>query len=188
MAAFMAAPVFGFNGTLAGVIAIRITPDVVASVAGDPVGLGDTGDILLIGDDGSLRIDTKPRQDGESLVQNLNADVVGKALKGQESAGAYTTTGGTRALIAAAPLASLGTDWAVAAVVWACSAAFRAAPMKPSSASLACSTLFSAKARISGGTSKFGLLVLTSSSIAPCPLLVNVHDSGWLPRNNLNPN
>ncbi|MDR3473522.1 MAG: methyl-accepting chemotaxis protein [Devosia sp.] len=116
VAAFMAAPVFGFNGTLVGVIAIRIAPDVIASVAGDPIGLGDTGDILLIGDDGNLRIDAKPRKDAESLAGNINADVVVQALKGREAFGSYTTDGGSHALIAAGPLAVLGTNWAVAAV------------------------------------------------------------------------
>jgi len=61
-AAFMATPIVGSNGTPIGVFAIQLPVDQINEAVNSPVGLGATGEILLIADDKKAR--TTSRFDG----------------------------------------------------------------------------------------------------------------------------
>jgi len=54
-AAFMATPIVGSNGTPIGVFAIQLPVDQINEAVNSPVGLGATGEILLIADDKKAR-------------------------------------------------------------------------------------------------------------------------------------
>lgn len=54
-AAFAAAPIGEVGGEVLGVVAIRIPASDLAAITGNPRGLGATGEVFLVGDDGAAR-------------------------------------------------------------------------------------------------------------------------------------
>jgi len=118
-AAFFAKPVFNATGRKIGVLAVQISPLLLDKVIGSRMGLGDTGEALIVGKDGLLRSDSSFTTTGDALQVKLASPVVEAAIAGTPSAGVSSAYRGMDMLIAASPMEIAGLDWAMVAVMGA---------------------------------------------------------------------
>jgi methyl-accepting chemotaxis protein len=118
ISAFVALPMFNTaSGRMVGIIAFRIQPPLLSAVVSDRTGLGETGEVLVVGSDHLLRVDSSFDKQDNVLVTKLENGAVDSALKGNPASG---TSSGYRNLsmqIATAPVAGIAAKWVVAAVM-----------------------------------------------------------------------
>src|SRR5690606_8020141 len=59
ISAFVGQPIFNAaNGRMMGILAFRIEPDLLGAVVGDRTGLGETGEVIVVGADRTLRVES----------------------------------------------------------------------------------------------------------------------------------
>ena len=92
-AAFMAEPVYDAVGTVEGVVAFRYPPKMLEAVVGDRAGLGVTGEVLIVGSDRLLRVDSSLNEGDDVLSTKLDNEVVDSALAGAQLASAPPANG-----------------------------------------------------------------------------------------------
>ena len=81
-ASFIAHPVHDGSGNTVGVLAYQVPADVIDGVFADVAGLGETGEIALIGEDGYLRNDsTKTPNVSDPLNTQFDATLMAEALQ-----------------------------------------------------------------------------------------------------------
>jgi len=85
-AAFVAAPVKGGEGQLLGVIAFHLNGDGIDALLNQSRGLGETGQVYLVGFDGLLRSNLRLSQEQTLLMRATQNDAVARALKGEAGA------------------------------------------------------------------------------------------------------
>lgn len=116
--AFMAAPVYDDIGAnLMGVMVVRIPVDRINTILQGSQGLGDTGDTFLVGADGLMRNDTRLMDDATSLVREIRAAPVDRALAGETGTMTVDDFDDKMVVSAFAPLDILGTRLALLATV-----------------------------------------------------------------------
>src|SRR5690606_25900579 len=112
-ASFLAAPVHD-HGFLVGAIVYQMSTARIGAVLQRTSGLGASGEIYLVGQDGLARNDAAQAGDGEALT--LRGDAVATALAGEAASGAIAHHQGESYGAAAEPLSFAGVDWAVVAL------------------------------------------------------------------------
>jgi methyl-accepting chemotaxis protein len=115
-ASFFAKPVFNAQGRKIGVLALQLPSERVDAVVGDRTGLGETGEVIIVGSDGLLRSDSTFTADSDAMLTPFAAPVLDMALAGTPSTGESSTYRATDMLIAAAPVSTQGAPWAAIAV------------------------------------------------------------------------
>jgi len=115
-AAFMAAPII-MNKRTVGVLAIQMPTDKFNDMFANKVGLGKTGQTLLVNQAGIVANNAVQTADDDSLKMKLDMPDLTKILAGEASVGELTHTGSENTYFAAAPLTFAGTTWAVVAEV-----------------------------------------------------------------------
>ncbi len=112
-ASFMAKPITD-NGQTIGVLAYQMPLDRIYGMMANYDGLGDTGEIFLVGQNNrvqtGLRFMTDP-----NVNQTINNELVEAALNGNSSNGEITTYRGQRALATTMPFSFAGQNWAMMA-------------------------------------------------------------------------
>jgi methyl-accepting chemotaxis protein len=116
-ASFFAKPVFNAQGRKIGVLAIQLPSGRLDAVIGDRTGLGETGEVVVVGSDGLLRSDSSFTPDSDVLVTPLGGPTVEAALAGTSAEGTSSDYRATPMLVAAAPIATRGEPWAAIAVM-----------------------------------------------------------------------
>jgi len=117
ISAFVGLPIFNTaSARMMGIVAFRFRPDLVSAVVGDRTGLGDTEEVLVVGNDHLLRVDSTFDQDNNVLQTRLDSDAVDAALGGTAATGTSSSYRGGDMIVAATPVPSKGVTWAVAAV------------------------------------------------------------------------
>ena len=114
--AFMAAPII-MNKRTVGVLAIQMPTDKFNDMFANKVGLGETGQTLLINQNGFIANNAVQTADDDSLKVKLDVPELDTILGGQAKIGELTDTDKEKIFFAAAPLAFAGTTWAVVAEV-----------------------------------------------------------------------
>jgi PAS domain S-box-containing protein len=117
-AAFLAAPVLDRNGIAVGVLALRVGVDPINEVMTDGIGLGPTGETVLIGSDGVARSDSRLLAKPIALRHRVSRTLL-ERLRGAEG-GAWSGIDPLHdqpALMAHVPFEFLGTRWSVYAEV-----------------------------------------------------------------------
>jgi methyl-accepting chemotaxis protein len=71
-AGFMSAPIVGDNGQNLGVLVVQFPIDKLNAIVADRTGLGETGDVILLGADGRLRTDTRRVENANHLKRQFN--------------------------------------------------------------------------------------------------------------------
>jgi methyl-accepting chemotaxis protein len=112
--AFVATPIFK-NDALVGVLAMEISANGLTGKVNAAKGLGETGEVLIVGADGLLRTNSKFKGQGTVLATTFEAAPVDMALKGETAVGAGTF-GGRDVVIEARPFSYHGSKWAIVAV------------------------------------------------------------------------
>lgn len=116
-AAFIATPIADANGVTIGVLIFQLPTDVILNVVNNAQGLGETGEITLIGDDGRARSDS--RFDGrhstlsdlaltETTLETLSTGVKGVDLSA-------TALSGHLAMSITYPVSVFGKPWVLLA-------------------------------------------------------------------------
>ncbi|WP_122073010.1 methyl-accepting chemotaxis protein [Pseudophaeobacter sp. EL27] len=115
-AAFVATPVFDTSGALLGVVALQIPVAMLGEIVNNSDGLGETTEILLVGQDGLART-TSRFEEGYQVLQSLpQSDHIGTAQAGENTYGADNTgIRGQQVAAYAAPLGLSYADWVIVA-------------------------------------------------------------------------
>lgn len=116
-ASFFAKPVFNAQGRKVGVLAIQLPPERLDDVIGSRTGLGESGEVVVVGPDGLLRSNSIFTEGNDALATSFSAPVVEEALSGTASNGESTNYRATDMLLAAAPITTPGKPWAGVAVM-----------------------------------------------------------------------
>ncbi|HTO27320.1 MAG TPA: methyl-accepting chemotaxis protein, partial [Devosia sp.] len=116
-ASFFAKPVFNAQGRKVGVLAIQLPSERLDAVIGDRTGLGETGEVLVVGPDGLLRSDSTFTEANDAMLTPFAGPVLDTALSGTASHGESGAYRATDMLVAAAPIATRGQPWAAVAVM-----------------------------------------------------------------------
>ena len=113
-ASFIAAPVIN-QGMLSGVLAYQMPIGRISELLARTKGLGDSGEVYLVGQDELVRNDSPKTEADDALHVALNGDVVSAALAGGTALGPISFNG-QRYIAAATPISFGGSDWAVVAL------------------------------------------------------------------------
>ena len=116
-ASFFAKPVFNAQGRMVGVIALQLPSERLDAVIGSRTGLGETGEVLVVGPDGLMRSDSIFTEGNDALATQFAGPVLDAALAGTTSNGETTDYRATPMLAAAAPIETNGQPWAAVAVM-----------------------------------------------------------------------
>ncbi|MGV8834308.1 MAG: methyl-accepting chemotaxis protein [Devosia sp.] len=114
-ASFMATPVY-FDGVVDGVIAIQLPTGRIDDVLGRVKGLGDSGEVFLLGAGGVVHNDSPLTGENDAGNLVLQGDVITSALGGTTALGGVEYHQGAIYVAAAAPMQFAGVDWALVAL------------------------------------------------------------------------
>ena len=118
ISAFAGLPMFNnASGRMMGIVAFRFDPALLEAVVDDRTGLGETGEVLVVGSDHLLRVDSTFDEADNVLATTLDGATVDAALGGTLANGTITDYRNAQMLIAAAPVQNPAVNWAVAAVM-----------------------------------------------------------------------
>jgi methyl-accepting chemotaxis protein len=117
IASFLATPVFS-GKTMLGVAAVMMPVAPVNAILSSRLGLGRTGETLLVGDDGLMRNDTPSTEGDDVLATAYTAPAVAAALASNSVAsGTWDGYRGMRMLATATPVAFEDARWALVATI-----------------------------------------------------------------------
>ena len=116
-ASFFAKPVFNAQGRKVGVLAIQLPSERLDAVIGDRTGLGETGEVIVVGPDGLLRSDSTFTEAGDTLVTAFETPILAAAIAGDHAEGETAAYRATNMLVAAAPVSTRAGNWAAVAVM-----------------------------------------------------------------------
>ncbi len=125
-ASFIGYPVFDKDGTLVSVVALQLSLDAINRIMQQRDGMGETGEIYLVGPDKLMRSDSFLDPQGHSAKASFAGSVADngvdtaasrKALQGKTGAEIVIDYNGTPVLSAYAPLQIGNTTWAILAEI-----------------------------------------------------------------------
>jgi methyl-accepting chemotaxis protein len=115
-AGFVATPVTAADGTMLGTLVLQLPIDRIGQAASAREGLGETGEIVLVGADKLMRSDSRFSTSNDILTTKIDTKAVAEALAGRSYSGTATSTDRDMALrVVALPFAEKGLNWAVIA-------------------------------------------------------------------------
>ena len=113
-ASFIAAPVYD-QGLQAGVLAYQMPLGRISEVLARTKGLGESGDVYLVGQDGLARNDSPKSESDDAVATGFAGEAITAALAGTAGMGPVELDG--RPVVAATlPISFGGSDWAVVAL------------------------------------------------------------------------
>ncbi|HWV20931.1 MAG TPA: HAMP domain-containing protein, partial [Devosia sp.] len=112
---FMAMPVFD-KDEKTGVMVLAISPATMSARVSELSGMGQSGEVVVVGQDGLLRSQSPKTEGDDVLVTALTSDVVSAAFAGQTGEGMSTDYRGAPMVVRAEPVSVGNVTWAVAAV------------------------------------------------------------------------
>ncbi|MBU1174344.1 MAG: HAMP domain-containing protein, partial [Alphaproteobacteria bacterium] len=114
---FLATPIVNpANARVVGVLAYAVTADQITAAIGDRTGLGETGEVLVVGGDGVLRSNSELVAGEEALSLALDSPEIAAAASGAPSLGTLDGYRNMQMMYNAQPIAVSGVDWAVVAL------------------------------------------------------------------------
>ena len=116
---FIATPVFNESSEKIGVLAIQFPIDKLNAKMSDRTGLGETGEVYLVGDDLRMRSDSYLDSDNYSVVESfrngdegkVETEAVKRALAGETGTGIILNYKGDEVLSAFSPFTLKGLHW-----------------------------------------------------------------------------
>ncbi|HLV84598.1 MAG TPA: methyl-accepting chemotaxis protein [Devosia sp.] len=112
---FMAMPVYD-KDEKSGVMVFAISTDALSTRISALSGLGESGEVVVVGADGLLRTES-PRTDAPDVLQTpLTSAVIARAVAGDSGEGTSTDYRGKPMMVYAGPVSVGSVTWAVAAV------------------------------------------------------------------------
>ncbi|KRA95502.1 hypothetical protein ASD83_17725 [Devosia sp. Root685] len=112
---FMAMPVFE-KEEKTGVMVLAISPVAMSVRVSELSGMGKSGEVVVVGQDGLLRSESPKTAEDDVLVTALTSDVVTAAFSGEAREGMSTDYRGAPMVVRAEPVSVGNVTWAVTAV------------------------------------------------------------------------
>ncbi|MEO6013600.1 MAG: methyl-accepting chemotaxis protein [Devosia sp.] len=112
---FMATPVYKGEKFM-GVMAFELSSKPISASIGGIGGLGQTGEVMIVGADGLMRTQSRYESNPNVLVTPVEADFVADAIAGTESSGVIGAFRDQRIAGLALPYELDGTHWAIVAM------------------------------------------------------------------------
>ncbi len=112
-ASFISTPILDDNGELLGVLAFQMPIDRVNMVLQESAGLGETGEMFLVGHDLLLRSDSRFAEQSTILARRVEMAAVRSALDGDHGVMADVNADGRSIMAAFAPMDFAGVRWAL---------------------------------------------------------------------------
>ncbi|MEO0989570.1 MAG: methyl-accepting chemotaxis protein, partial [Pseudomonadota bacterium] len=110
-ASFIAVPVFSSDGARLGVLAYQMPVDAINATVRQVEGLGEKGDVFMLGVDRFLRTDSTVTEDDDTLATQFENPLVDAALLGTSETGYAVDLAGQDSLLYATPMSFLGAQW-----------------------------------------------------------------------------
>jgi len=114
-ASFMSAPIINAQGRMEGVFVIQL-PNVADTVLNDATGLGESGEIVLVGEDRKMRNNSRFSEANDLLQTKIDNVAIDSALKGNQSMAVIDSYRSTELQIIAVPFEFRSAKWVLAAV------------------------------------------------------------------------
>lgn len=114
-ALFMATPINNPDGKQIGTLAIQLPVGAVRAMIGGATGLGESGEVYIVGSDLKLRTDLRREATPTALGLRVDTEAVRRALEGESGIVEGKGLGGRNAVSAFHPLPRAGVIWAVIA-------------------------------------------------------------------------
>ena len=114
-ASFISTPLIDANGNFAGALVFQMPIDNLNAIMQASAGLGETGEISIVGADNLMRNDSRFSTESTILVASIDSAATERALAGQSGVTEVTGRNGHSVISAFAPLDILGTRWALVA-------------------------------------------------------------------------
>jgi methyl-accepting chemotaxis protein len=115
-AAFIATPVFD-DGVKTGVLIFQMPIDRITEVLSQRTGMGETGEVYMVGDDLSMRSNSRFDENSTILSKTVDTTGVHAALAGKTAVDTFPDYRGVEVLSAYAPLAIDDVSWAILAEI-----------------------------------------------------------------------
>jgi methyl-accepting chemotaxis protein len=112
---FMAMPVYD-KEINTGVMVLAMSPDTLSARVSSLSGLGQTGEVIVVGQDGLLRSESPRTEAADVLATALTSPAIAGAFAGETSEGLSTDYRGAPMVVRAQPVSVHNVTWAVAAV------------------------------------------------------------------------
>ncbi|HEY9009408.1 MAG TPA: cache and HAMP domain-containing protein, partial [Devosia sp.] len=113
--AFLGSPLFK-GDKLVGVMAFAISTEGLSARLQNVRGLGETGEVLIVGKDGLLRNDSRFTGTNDALVQTVGPEVLSVAGTGTASAATSESYRQVPLFVLSVPYSFMGTEWDIVAV------------------------------------------------------------------------
>ncbi|MEM7544039.1 MAG: methyl-accepting chemotaxis protein [Pseudomonadota bacterium] len=114
-ASFVAKPIFDAAGTLIGVLAFQMPVDKMNAVLQGALGLGETGETFLVGEDGLLRSDSRFSETTDILSTSAEPQVTAAAASGTAGSFRGLNRFGHDVIAQYIPFSLAGVNWMVVA-------------------------------------------------------------------------
>ncbi len=115
LASFVAMPVFSDQGDRLGVIAYQIPTNLISRIVNNPDGLGETGEVYLVGADGIARTASRFDEAQSAAPRHISNPAVELALQGKTGFAELDTGASGTVLAEYRPLPVYGSQWALVA-------------------------------------------------------------------------
>lgn len=116
-AGFIATPLFDASGNRLGVLVLQTPVNKINKIMKETAGVGKTGEVFLVGEDLTMRNQSRFAREGENTVlsRTMNLPSVQKALGGETGALIENDFKGYKSFSAYTPVNFMGTRWALVA-------------------------------------------------------------------------
>ena len=114
-ASFIASPIHS-GGELLGVLVFQMPVDRINTVMNQHIGLGETGETILVGEDLTARSQSRFEEENSILTKTIDLDSVKRAISGEKGTITESSDAGN-VLTAYAPLEIAGITWALIAKI-----------------------------------------------------------------------
>jgi len=112
---FMAMPVFEKDASI-GVMVLALSSDALSARVSGLSGMGQSGEVVVVGADGLLRTDSPHTESNDVLATTLSSDVLKSAFAGTVEEGVSADYRGAPMVVRAQPVSVGNVTWAVTAV------------------------------------------------------------------------
>ncbi|NKB50125.1 MAG: HAMP domain-containing protein [Alphaproteobacteria bacterium] len=114
-ASFISTPLIDETGTKIGVLVFQMPIDGINNVMQVNAGLGETGEVFIVGADNLMRSDSRFSEESTILARTVDIDPVHRAIAGESGVAESVDAAGGAAITAYSPLEFHGTRWAIVA-------------------------------------------------------------------------
>lgn len=115
-ASFIASPIFS-EGQLIGVLVFQMPVDRINNVMKQSTGMGETGEVVLLGQDQKMRSQARNSEASTILTKTIDHEAATAALAGETGTKTVRNSDGTSQIVSYKPFEVLGLTWAVLASI-----------------------------------------------------------------------